>query len=211
MAKSKETRSKIDFNNPPKGKVYIPIPTDEEDIRRSGIDRKYVVRRKFSATTILCKMVLIDEEAAPIGESYIADIKADCQKEERKGRCKITSPKTGKEIYCPYSCYSDECPMKKRQNVKTDNELSVEDLQENEGFDALGGFDFTSNTALEHLMKEEFIRILKKADPVLAEVFTMHDYGYEADEIREMLHMEKSTYYYQWKRIRDRWKQYNAD
>lgn len=26
MAKSKETRSKIDFNNPPKGKVYVPIP-----------------------------------------------------------------------------------------------------------------------------------------------------------------------------------------
>ena len=65
--------------------------------------------------------------------------------------------------------------------------------------------------ALEQLMKEEFIGILKKADPILADVFTMHDYGYEADEIREMLHMEKSTYYYQWKRIRDRWKEYNAD
>ena len=33
----------------------------------------------------------------------------------------------------------------------------------------------------------------------------------EADEIMERLKMGKSTYYYQWKRIRDRWKQYNAD
>ena len=67
--------SKIDFNNPPEVKIYIPVPTNEEDIRISGIDRKYIIWHKFSATNLFCKMFLVDKEATSIAKFYIADIK----------------------------------------------------------------------------------------------------------------------------------------
>ena len=47
--------------------------------------------------------------------------------------------------------------------------------------------------------------------PVLADIFEMRDYGFTAEEIMEKHSMAKSTYYYQLKRIRDRWEEYNAD
>ena len=208
----KPKTNKIDFSNPPAGKVYVPIPTDEDDIRRCGIDKRFIVKHKFSATTMLCKMVLIDKCDVPAVDAYIADIKAECKKNERKNRCKIKSPKTGKAIYCPesISCYSEDCPLKKRELVDTDSDRSIEELFENSGFE-IGGIDFTSSTAQSNLEREEFICILKKADPVLADIYEMRDYGYEPEEIMEKHNLAKSTYYYQLKRIRDRWEEYNAD
>lgn len=207
-----KAESKIDFNNPPKGKVYVPVPTNEEDIRLCGVERKYIVDRKFSATTLLCKMVLIDETDVPASDFCTASIKAECKKAERKERCKIRSPKTGRMIYCPesISCYSKACPLRKHEQVDTDSDKSIEELFENSGFE-IGGIDYTSSTALANLEREEFTDILKKADPVLADIFVMRYYGYEPEQIMEKHQMAKSTYYYQLKRIRDRWEEYNAD
>ena len=102
------------------------------------------------------------------------------EKAGRRNRCKIKSPKTGKEIQCPYSCYSKDCPKKRQQTVSTNSEVFIEDLQENEGFE-VGGIDYTSTSAIANVMREEFISILKKDDPVPSKVFSMQDYGKAQD------------------------------
>ena len=79
--------------------------------------------------------------------------------------------KTGKEINFPYSCCSEDCPKKKHQQVNTDRELSVEELMEKERIDSFEGFNSTGTTASYHLLKDNFITFLKKAGPILAEVF----------------------------------------
>ena len=72
-----KSNDRIDFSKPPVGKVYVPIETNEEDIQLSGIDRKYVTRHTYSATTKTVKMVLVDEEYADCGKSYVASIKGE--------------------------------------------------------------------------------------------------------------------------------------
>ena len=86
---------KIDFNNPPEGKMFVPIPTSEEDIKLRKIDRRFVTMHRFSATTTLAVMELIDEEEADKAKAYTAEIKCEYKREERKRRCKIISTITG--------------------------------------------------------------------------------------------------------------------
>ena len=140
MAKSKfenpgfnvKPNGKIDFDNPPEGKMFIPVPTNEEDIRLREIDRRFVTMHRFSATTMLVVMELVDADEHESARDYIAAMKAECKERERKKRCKIESPKTGKEICCPesISCYSDECPMRRGMQVRTDTFPSLDDMAE---------------------------------------------------------------------------------
>ena len=207
-----KSNGRIDFSKPPVGKVYVPIETNEEDIQLSGIDRKYVTRHTYSATTKTVKMVLVDEEYANCGKSYVASIKGDCKKKERRERCRIVSPKTGREIACPYSCYSEECPRKLGLKVKSGREDSIEQMIEEINFEVQSpGSDPTSDAAITGVMRDQFKSLLRKEDPVLATIFEMNDYGYNSDEIMEHLNMASSTFYYQLKRIRNRWKKFNAD
>ena len=107
-----KANGRIDFNKPPKGKIFVPVPTDEEDIRDRNIDRSFVVHNRFSATKVPCIMELADESEAECVKAYIADMKAECRKKEREARCRLISPRSGREIMCPesVSCYSEDCP-----------------------------------------------------------------------------------------------------
>ena len=79
---------RIDFDNPPEGKRFIPVPTNEEDIRLRGIDRRFVTMHTFSATTMLVVMELVDEDEYESAREYIAGVKAECREKERRNRCR---------------------------------------------------------------------------------------------------------------------------
>ena len=119
---------KIDFSNPPAGKIYVPIPTNKEDIELNGIDKCYLKMHTFSATKMLCKMELVDEADAPAAKAYIEDIKTECKRKERQRRCMVESPKTKKKIVCPDGCKcgTDSCPRKDTtaEDVETATPLS---------------------------------------------------------------------------------------
>lgn len=203
---------KIDFNNPPEGKRFIPIPTDEEDIRLRGIDRRFVTMHKFSATPKLVVMELIDEEDYESAKAYLTAMNTECKEQERKNRCIIRSPKTGKEIYCPesISCYSDECPKRKGMEVKSGREDSLDDMAETVK-SSVCSIDPTADEATRNMDWGLFKEKLRKEEPILAQIVEYGEYGYERDEILKMLNREKSErswYYYQWKRIRDRWEKF---
>ena len=125
MAQSKQANSefsikangRIDFEKPPKGKIFVPVPTDEEDIRLRGIDRRFVTRHKFSATTMQVVMELVDVADETGANAFVSAVKRECKNEERDSRCQIKSPKTGAWICCPdcISCYGED--RKKKQDV----------------------------------------------------------------------------------------------
>lgn len=203
---------RIDFSAPPAGKVYVPIETNLEDIQLTSIDRKYVTRHKYGATSKQVKMVLIDESQASNAKSYVNAVKAEYREKENLERCRITSPKTGKEIMCRFSCYSEECPKKLGLKVKSGKADSVEDLMEKIQFEIQSpGYDPTADAAISRVMRDEFKTLLQKEDPVLATIFEMNNIGYSKDEIMEHFHMSTSTFYYQLKRIRNRWRNSNKD
>ena len=101
---------KVDFKNPPNGKKFVPIPTDEEDIKLRGIDRRFVTMHRFSATPVLVVMELIDDEENAGTKAYLTAKNTEYKEYERENRCTIRSPRTGREIRCPesISCYSNE-------------------------------------------------------------------------------------------------------
>ena len=210
---------KIDFDNPPEGKRFVPVPTTEEDIKLRRIDRKFVTRHKFSATTKLVVMELIDEEEYDSAKAYTAQIKTECREHERRARCLIRSPKTGKEIYCPecISCYGEECPMKKGMVVRTWADASLDEMEDDLATTVKSSVyseDPTADEAIGNADWSIFKEKLREEDPILVRIIEWDEYGYERDEILKMLGRkgtEKSWYYYQWKRIRDRWIKYNKD
>ena len=65
---------RIDFDNPPEGKRFIPVPTNEEDIELRGIDRRFVTKHRFSATTMQVVMELVDEDEYESARGYIAGL-----------------------------------------------------------------------------------------------------------------------------------------
>lgn len=206
---------RIDFSKPPKGKRFVPVMTNDNDIKELEIDRKFVTYHKFSATTMKVEMVLVDEKDAEAADAYIKDIKEEIRREERKNRCKIISPKTGKEIYCPESCHctSDDCPMKQGLAAGPDvpESLDTEDMAEKVK-SCSWSYDPTADKAMANIMWDGFKDKLRRTVPVLADIIEMDEYGYRVEEILQKLGKredETSWYYYQWKRIRNKWKEYN--
>ena len=202
---------KVDFSKPPAGKKFVPVPADEDYIRLKGIDRRFVTTHKFSATRMLVVMELVDEEEAAGAAAYIADIKAECQREERKNRCKIRSPKTGREIYCPagISCYSENCPMRLGLEAEPDRPECLDDMAE-----TVKSGSSVEDEVIAKIMWDDFRKLLRKEVPVLADILEWDEYGFTAAEIMKKLGRrtdETSWYYYQWKRIRKRWMKYNED
>lgn len=203
---------RIDFGKPPKGKMFMPVPTDEDDIRMRGIDRRFVTMHRFSATTMQVVMELVDEESYERARDFIAGVKAECKEKERRNRCKIISPKTGKEISCPecISCYSDECPVRRGMEVRTDKFSSLDDMAELVK-SSVCTLDPTADEAVANADWNRFKEKLRSEEPVLVKIIEWDEYGYDRDEILVKLDRkksEKSWYYYQWKRIRDRWEKY---
>lgn len=206
---------RIDFSCPPKGKKFVPVPTDEEDIRRRGVDRGFVTWHRFSGTTKLVIMETIDEAETVGAEAYVAMEKAECKKEERKKRCTIKSPKTGKEIACPdsISCYSDLCPKKLGAVVYEDGDVSYEDIAETVKSSVVTE-DPTADEAITNVMWEGFRDQLRTEVPVLADIIEWDEFGYTRDEIMRKLNKDvgkTSWYYSQWDRIKDRWRKYYND
>ena len=145
----------------------------------------------------------------------MADLKDVYKRKERQNRCKICSPKTGKEIYCPesISCYSDDCPMKKGKKVTKDTPESLESIAETVK-SSIHTYDPTADAAITNVMWDCFKKELRKDASVLADIIEWDEYGYNRDEILQKLKRtveETSWYYYQWKRIRNRWADYNKD
>ena len=203
---------KIDFDKPPKGKIFVPFLTSEEDIRDRHIDRRFIVWHTFSATTKLCVMELVDVADEEKAKSYVAAIKADCKKEERKGRCRFINPKTGRGIVCPesISCYSDDCLKKKGMQVWTNAAVSLDGLAEivrSTVYDE----DPTANEAMVRVMWESFKGRLRMENEDLVKIIDWDEYGYTSKEILRKLRRKEtdaSWYSYQWKRIRNRWEEY---
>ena len=206
---------RIDFKKPPVGKIFVPLPMNEEDIRERHIDRSYVVNNRFSATKVLCVMELADESEAEGAKAYIADMKAEYKKKEREARCRLISPRSGREIMCPesISCYSEDCPKKMGVQVWTNTPASLEDMAEtvkNSVYDD----DPTANEAMVNVMWEQFKEKLYAEKPDWVRILEMDEYGYSTIEILETLNRKRSDtswYSYQWKAIRKRWTEYYND
>lgn len=216
VTKDKRTGAKrIDFKAPPKGKKFVPLETNQEDIKLRELDRRFVTMHRFSATSKLVVMDLVDEQDAEVADAYVACIKDECKSMERKNRCKIRSPKTGKEIYCPesVSCYSSSCPMKQGKSVEKDIPASLEMMAETVK-SSIYSDNPTADAAITDEMWDCFKKVLRKESFVLADIVEWDEYGYNRDEIlRKMKRKDtdKSWYYYQWKRIRTRWIEYSKE
>ena len=206
---------RIDFSKPPKGKRFMAIPVEKEDLELMDVDRRFVVMHKFSATKKLAVMELIDENDAAAVDEFITNIKTECKQEERKSRCKICSPKTGRVIYCPESikCNSEDCP--RRLGVQAEAEWQVDfDEMEEKIKESVYMTDPTADAAMTNLMWSSFQEKLRKEEPQLADILSWNAYGYTRDEILLKLKRkvtDKSWYYYQWSRIRKLWEEYNRD
>ena len=201
---------RIDFNRPPEGKIFVPIPTDEEDIELREIDRRFVVIHRFSATTMLVVLELIDEEVADIAKAYIEDIKCECKREERKKRCKIISTVTGQERYCPdyISCYGNECPKKYCMAVEDGGPVPYEELAECVK-SSVHTNDPTADEAVVNVMWESFKKKLSSEEEQFVKLVELKEQGYEANEVIEQLGKSKTWYYDSWKEIYRRWVKYN--
>lgn len=203
---------RIDFKKSPIGKIFVPLPMNEEDIRDRHIDRSFVVYNRFSATRVQCIMELADESESEGARAYIADMKAKYKKKEREARCRLISPRSDREIMCPesVSCYSEDCPKKMGVQVWTNTPTSLEDMAgtvKNSVYDD----DPTANEAMVNVMWEQFKEKLYKEKPDWVRILEMDEYGYSTIEILEMLNRKKSDrswYSYQWNAIRKRWSDY---
>ena len=179
-------RKRIDFTRPPKGKKFVPRPTDENDIKLKGTDRRFVTgNHRFSATRVTVEMELVDEETEGAGaDAYVAMEKAEAKREERKRRCRYKNPRTGKETYCPdsISCYGDKCPKKQGIEVFQYEFTCYEDLAETVRSCSCSD-DPVGDEAVNKVMWEEFKTSLREKTPVLAEIIEWDEYGYRSDEI----------------------------
>ena len=200
---TRQSKDKVDFSNPPAGKIYIPIPTNEEDIKLSGIDRRFVTTHVFSATRTLVKMVLIDEADAPAADAYIQDIKTECKRSERQSRCMIESPKTGKKIRCPGSCRcgTDSCPRKDGEKTAP---LSYERWIEDAGSEPAAA-DNVSDTVIADITTEMFMKTLT---PILEQMTRMLLAGEEPETIMVALGIKKSRFYEMRKLLQKLYKDY---
>ena len=71
--------------------------------------------------------------------------------------------------------------------------------------------DPTADEAVTNADWDRFKEELRSEEPVLVKIIEWDEFGYGRDEILGKLNRkksEKSWYYYQWKRIRDRWEKY---
>ena len=203
---------KIDFNNPPEGKMFVPIPTSEEEIKLRKIDRRFVTMHRFSATTTLAVMELIDEEEAEKAKAYTAEIKCEYKREERKRRCKIISTITGQVRLCPdcISCYGDECPKKHGMVVEEGGPAPFEELAEFVKSSVYTD-DPTADEAVVNVMWDSFKRNLRTEDESFVKLIELNEQGFVAKEIMERLGKSKTWYYDSWKEIHKRWINYNKD
>ena len=104
---NKAGQKRINYNEPPEGKVFVPVETNEDDIELRNVDRRFVTEHKFSATRKPVVMEVMDKDEAEAAKAYIAAEKNACKREERANRCRIINPKTRRKIMCPESnrCY----------------------------------------------------------------------------------------------------------
>lgn len=212
-----KANGRIDFERPPVGKVFVPVPTDEENIKLRGIDRRFVTRHKYSATTELVVMELIDEENEAGAKAFVAEIKREYKNEERKNRCQIKSPKTGAWICCPdcISCYGDKCAKKQGLEVRNGRQDSLDVPGVAETIkSSIYSEDPTADEAIVNCMWDTFLGRLRKEDRVLAKIAQWDEEGYNAKEILKALRKTEkglSWFYRQKEKIRDRWIKYNAE
>jgi hypothetical protein len=89
---------------------------------------------------------------------------------------------------------------------------SIDQLMDEINFDVQSpGADPTADAAISRMMRDHFKTIPQKEDPTLATIFEMNAFGFSSDEIMLHLKIGTSTFYYQLKRIRDRWKKFIDD
>ena len=206
---------KVDFSKPPQGCVFAPIQIEEEDIKLLGIDRRLVTRHRFSATMKTVVMVPVDQKEADNVKKYVNMVKNECKKAERESRCRIRSPKTGKEIWCPdcISCYSDECPKKHGMALEDAGSLSLDDDNLAETIRSCTySSDPTADEAIANVMWEEFKEDLHRDSEELAYILEQNEVGYKRAEILSMLGRaegEISWINRQFEKIKRRWRKYN--
>ena len=193
---NKAGQKRINYNEPPEGKVFVPVETNEDDIELRNVDRRFVTEHKFSATRKSVVMEVMDKGKAEAAKAYIAAEKKACKREERANRCRIISPKTGREIMCPESnrCYNDTCPKKRGITVIEKSQvLSLDwmtDEDENRGFSDSAFDKIEEDDAVDSL--KEF---LKKEKPDLAKLISMIRSGCGEDEVIQALNLDGDDEY----------------
>ena len=220
MAQSKQANSefsikangRIDFEKPPKGKIFVPVPTDEDNIKCRGIDRRFVTFHKYSGTTMQVVMELVDQEDEAGSKAFVSAVKRECKNAERDSRCKIKSLKTGAWICCPdcISCYGEDCPKQQGMAHEEGGPASFEDLVETVKSSAYTT-DPTADEAIVNVMWDEFKRKLSDEEESFVNLIELNEQGFVAKEIMERLGKSKTWYYDSWKMIHKYWINYNKD
>lgn len=174
--------------------TYMPI-TDGP--RYDHPDIKSIAMRKIGTTKQLCYLVNVPTEFVSFVPAY--DKKLSDQS-LRDNRCEVTSDKTGKAIVCDHhkSCYG--CPHAGKFDVQTRNNASVEYLYE-QGVE-IATYDRTSDAGMANLTVQELISELRRKDKKLYDICLLFLHGYNNKEVMEELHIKKSTFYDEIKRMR---------
>ena len=160
-------------------------------------------------------MVLVDEADAPAANAYIQDIKAECKRDERKRRCIIESPKTGKRIRCPEAnkCGTKSCPHKDRdtmEDVETAAPLSYEKWIEDDGYELEGDGDI-AKSVISDITVEMFMQMLARKNPALEQMTRMLMDGADTEKVMAALGIKKSRFYEMRKAVQKLHKEYFAE
>ena len=183
--------NRVDFSNPPEGYLYCMIPIDEEFLElEPDLDPDYITVRFIGSRRQLVYMQLWTErEAKEYNQSYKNEIHA----EERRRRCMVTSPKTGKLIRCPDDRSCIGCPFNDAMKQERASCLSLDQMQE-AGIET----EAHGNVEDEVIGKDlelEILAELSSTNRKLVEIFERMTDGKKPAEISEELGIRKSTLY----------------
>lgn len=132
----------------------------------------------------------------------------EVKKHERECKCMVTG-QNGVPMRCPKaSCKG--CPNAGKK-MELCAPIPLDTVAGNIDWLVHNGFDSTSETAIGHVMREQFLDYLKGIEPKLPKIAVLLDMGYKAKKIAAMLGINKNTLYSDIKRIRRLWKKFNAD
>lgn len=157
----------------------IPYEIDRQSALALGAKPEEIIKIKIGARMTTGIMIPVSKE---VYEFYMHDIWNTEKAKERKGRCLITSEKTGRIIRCENKncsmCKKGELEKEKCSQVSLDQFLEDNDYEPGE----LVSPDST-NIILDGVVLETLLDILKKQDPRYATVFQM---VYDCHSTREI-------------------------
>ena len=181
---------KADVSIAPKGLAWAATPVTRAYVDEAGLDERFVMPHRFNTRLTLCYMVLCPES---IARWYNNDQKREEKKDDRLGRCLITSEITGKPIRCPDSKSCIGCPNAVMENNAV-AALSYEKLIEENGYEA-AVHDTTSDVATNSMAIEQMLSELSDIKELLPTILNLRAQGLTPKEIGEVLGIKKTKLY----------------